>query len=145
MHIPYLATALALTGLVAATPIEPRQAAQLNPAIRARGRSYVGTSLTIRNDATEQGIIKSTEFGSITPENAMKWDATEPSQGAFTFSSADAVANFATANNKEVCCLLAGMRTRGLIQNVMNSFAAIHWSGIVSYPAGSARSTTTQR
>ncbi|KAG9377939.1 Beta-xylanase [Pyrenophora tritici-repentis] len=104
MHIPYLATALALTGLVAATPIEPRQAAQLNPAIRARGRSYVGTSLTIRNDATEQGIIKSTEFGSITPENAMKWDATEPSQGAFTFSSADAVANFATANNKELRC-----------------------------------------
>ncbi|KAK1914673.1 hypothetical protein P3342_010662 [Pyrenophora teres f. teres] len=125
MHIPYLATALAVTGLVAATPIEPRQAAQLDPAIRARGRSYVGTSLTIRNDATEQNIIKSTEFGSITPENAMKWDATEPSRGSFT--------------------LVGQMLLRTLRQQTTNSFAAIHWSGIVSYRPGSARSPTTQR
>ena len=115
MHIPYLATALALTSLVAASPLEARQATQLNPAIRARGRNYIGTSLTIRNDATEQNIIKSTEFGSITPENAMKWDATEPSQGSFTFSAADAVANFATANNKEVCYRKTQRRRRRLM------------------------------
>ncbi|RMZ72760.1 glycosyl hydrolase family 10 [Pyrenophora seminiperda CCB06] len=104
MHIPYLATALALTSLVVATPIETRQAAQLDPAIRTRGRNYVGTSLTIRNDATEQSIIKSTEFGSITPENSMKWDATEPNRGAFTFTAADAIANFATTNKKQLRC-----------------------------------------
>lgn len=71
----------------------------------ARGREYIGTSLTIRNDNQEQNLIKDkNEFGSITPENAMKWDATEPNQGQFSFGGADQVANFATQNGKEMRC-----------------------------------------
>lgn len=71
----------------------------------ARGRKYIGTSLTIRNDNTEQNIIKDkNEFGSVTPENAMKWDATEPNQGQFSFGGADQVVDFATQNSKEVRC-----------------------------------------
>ncbi|KAL6156019.1 hypothetical protein ACJBU6_05156 [Exserohilum turcicum] len=108
MHFPiFTAATLALTSAVSSTPIDPRQATTLNAAMKARGRSYIGTALTIRNDNTEQGIIRS-EFGSVTPENAvlgsMKWDATEPSQGQFTWSGADAVANFATQNNKQLRC-----------------------------------------
>lgn len=63
----------------------------------------IGTSLTIRNDNQEQNIIKS-EFGSITPENAMKWDATEPNRGQFSFGGADQVANWATQNGKQMRC-----------------------------------------
>jgi endo-1,4-beta-xylanase len=102
-----LTTALAFASSAASIPtygLSPRQATALNTAMVARGRSYIGTSLTIRNDNTEQNIIKSAEFGSITPENAMKWDATEPNRGSFSFSAADQVANFATQNGKQMRC-----------------------------------------
>ncbi|KAH7402024.1 xylanase 2 [Phaeosphaeria sp. MPI-PUGE-AT-0046c] len=101
-----LTTALALASSTVAVPtygLEPRQAATLNAAMVARGRSYIGTSLTIRNDNSESNIIKS-EFGSITPENSMKWDSTEPNRGQFSFGGADQVANFATQNGKQMRC-----------------------------------------
>jgi endo-1,4-beta-xylanase len=105
MHFPTLTTALALTSSVVATPLSLRQTATtLNAAMIARGRSYIGTSLTIRSDNTEQNLIKSAEFGSITPENAMKWDATEPNRGQFSWGNADAIANFATQNKKQMRC-----------------------------------------
>jgi endo-1,4-beta-xylanase len=37
-------------------------------------------------------------FNSITSENDMKWDATEPAEGAFTFTNADAQVGFARAH-----------------------------------------------
>jgi endo-1,4-beta-xylanase len=43
-----------------------------------------------------------TEFDFVTPENEMKWDATEPTQGAFTFTAGDAVVTFATQNAMKV-------------------------------------------
>ncbi|KAF2179477.1 glycoside hydrolase family 10 protein [Zopfia rhizophila CBS 207.26] len=103
-----ITAALALTGTASAIPTfrhEQRQAAGLDAAIRAAGRSYIGTSLTIRSDNSETNIIKNKdEFGSITPENAMKWDATEPNRGSFSFGGADQVANFATQNGKQMRC-----------------------------------------
>ena len=107
MLFPNLITTLALASSVSAVPsysLEARQANTLNAAIVAKGRSYIGTSLTIRNDNTEQNIIKSAEFGSITPENAMKWDATEPNRGQFSWGNADQIANFATQNKKQMRC-----------------------------------------
>jgi endo-1,4-beta-xylanase len=107
MHFTSLTTALALASSALSTPtygLSPRQASTLNAAMVARGRSYIGTSLTIRSDNTEQNLIKSAEFGSITPENAMKWDATEPNRGQFSWGNADAIANFATQNNKQMRC-----------------------------------------
>lgn len=76
----------------------------LNAAMAAKGR-YIGSSLTIRSDTSEQNILKNkAEVGSITPENAMKWDATEPSRGSFSFSGADQVANWATQNSQQLRC-----------------------------------------
>ncbi|KAH6640026.1 glycoside hydrolase superfamily [Truncatella angustata] len=82
-----------------------RQAAtSLNSAASAKGR-YIGTSLTIRSDNSEQSIIKNkAEIGSVTPENAMKWDATEPNRGSFSFGGADQIANWATQNSQQLRC-----------------------------------------
>lgn len=102
-----LITALGLVCSTSAIPsytLRTRQANTLNAAIVAKGRSYIGTSLTIRNDNTEQNLIKGAEFGSITPENAMKWDAIEPNRGQFSWGGADQIANFATQNNKQMRC-----------------------------------------
>jgi endo-1,4-beta-xylanase len=109
MHFSLSAASLALSGLAIGAPIEVldiRQvAAGINAAMVAAGRGYIGTSLTIRSDSSESNIIKNqNEFGSITPENAMKWDSTEPNRGSFSFGGADQVMSFATQNKKQVRC-----------------------------------------
>jgi len=71
----------------------------------AHGREYFGTSLTVRSDTQESNIIRNkNEFGSITPENAMKWDATEPNRGQFNFGAADQHVNWAVQNGMQIRC-----------------------------------------
>lgn len=79
----------------------------LHNAIIAAGRTFFGAALTIRNpvDATERAIVDNhADFGSITPENAMKWESTEPARGVFTFDGADAVKDYAVKEQKQVHC-----------------------------------------
>ncbi|KAK5999707.1 hypothetical protein QM012_005113 [Aureobasidium pullulans] len=110
MHLPTISAAFALLGLSAATPTDYSTSSYsknqgLAQAWTSKGRQYIGTALTIRDDAVEQGIIQSrSDFNSITPENAMKWESTEPSRNNFTFAGADAVADFADKYNKEMRC-----------------------------------------
>lgn len=130
MHFSTLTTALVLASTAVAVPtfgLDPRQAATLDAAMKARGRSYIGTSLTIRNDNNEQNAIKS-EFGSITPENAMKWDATEPNQNSFTLSGGDQIANWATQNNKQMRChtLVWHSQLPGWVNNINNNATLIN-------------------
>ena len=47
-------------------------------------------------------VLLTKHFNSITSENDMKWDATEPTLGTFTFANADAQVAFAKANNMQV-------------------------------------------
>ena len=41
-------------------------------------------------------------FDFVTPENEMKWDATEPTQNVFTFGGGDAITAFAQQNGMKV-------------------------------------------
>ncbi|KAF4614610.1 hypothetical protein D9613_003395 [Agrocybe pediades] len=75
----------------------------LNGKFKSHGRVFWGTcadsnTLNIGQIAT---IIKS-DFGGLTPENSMKWDATENTQGVFTFSGSDALVNWAVSNGKMI-------------------------------------------
>ncbi|WP_127503760.1 endo-1,4-beta-xylanase [Actinoplanes solisilvae] len=92
-----LATAGALT--VASTA---DAATTLGASAAATGR-YFGTAVAAYklSDSTYSNILN-TEFNSVTPENEMKWDATEPSQGNFTYSSADQIVNRARAQGMKV-------------------------------------------
>jgi endo-1,4-beta-xylanase len=70
---------------------------------RAKGKKYFGL-------ATDQGRLTSGQnaaliqanFGQVTPENSMKFDATEATQNKFTFTQADYLVNFAQTNGKLV-------------------------------------------
>ena len=80
-----------------------RQSEGLNAAMVAAGREYFGTSLTLRGDSSEESIIRS-EFGSITPENAQKWESVQPSRGQFNFGDADRHVDWAVQQGKHLRC-----------------------------------------
>ncbi|HLU33889.1 MAG TPA: endo-1,4-beta-xylanase [Natronosporangium sp.] len=46
--------------------------------------------------------LAATHFSSVTAENEMKWETTEPSQNSFNFSPGDQIVNFARQNNQHV-------------------------------------------
>jgi endo-1,4-beta-xylanase len=85
--------------LVSGSPVSS-QLASINQLFQAKGKNYFGSitdpvDIAITQDANT--IIA--DFGAVTPENSMKWDATEPSRGAFNFDGADQFVEFATSNN----------------------------------------------
>jgi len=64
----------------------------------------IGTAIdtaALRNDATYREIA-AREFSSVTPENVMKWYATEPQRGQFDFTEAEQLMAFAAANRQKV-------------------------------------------
>ncbi|EPS39284.1 hypothetical protein H072_6922 [Dactylellina haptotyla CBS 200.50] len=75
----------------------------LDALIKAKGKKYVGFA-TDQGEFGNTGItnILKAEGGCVSPENSMKWDATEPSRGSFNFNGADALVNFAQTNGKMI-------------------------------------------
>jgi endo-1,4-beta-xylanase len=81
----------------------PADAATTLGASAAQTGRYFGAAVAAGRlgDATYTRIL-STEFNSVTPENEMKWDATEPSQGRFTYTNGDRVLNQGLAQGAKV-------------------------------------------
>jgi endo-1,4-beta-xylanase len=64
---------------------------------------YFGAAIAVaRLDDPEYEAIANREFDSVTAENAMKADATEPTQGQFSFTGADRIFDWAVANGKRI-------------------------------------------
>ncbi|MEV6848833.1 endo-1,4-beta-xylanase [Actinoplanes sp. NPDC051411] len=95
------AAAAALTAGVAL--IGTAEAATTLGASAAQSGRYFGTAVAAGKlgDSTYTGIL-TREFNMITPENEMKWDATEPSQGRFTFTNGDRIVAQAQSNGSRV-------------------------------------------
>ena len=100
------AVAAGLTALGAAVTLADTAQAgtTLGGAAAEKGR-YFGAAIAASklSDSTYSAIV-AREFNMITPENEMKWDATEPSRGSFNYSGGDAILNRAQS---------IGARTRG--------------------------------
>ncbi|MFE1025535.1 endo-1,4-beta-xylanase [Streptomyces sp. NPDC058818] len=100
----------ATAGLVAAAALTAathsaeaaRAADTLGSAAAGQGR-YFGTAVAASHlDEADYVSTLNREFTSATPENEMKWDATEPSRGNFTFGAADQVVNHARSQGMDV-------------------------------------------
>ncbi|HEX8864231.1 MAG TPA: endo-1,4-beta-xylanase [Lentzea sp.] len=72
-------------------------------AAAAQSGRYFGTAVAASKlgDQTYVNILN-TEFNMVTAENEMKWDATEPNRGQFTYSSGDRILNQAVGNGKRM-------------------------------------------
>ncbi|BEL04882.1 hypothetical protein Q0Z83_030730 [Actinoplanes sichuanensis] len=58
----------------------------------------VGAAITGAETVTQHGQLLTKHFDSVTPGNALKWDATEPTENTFTYAQADPLIAFAKAN-----------------------------------------------
>jgi endo-1,4-beta-xylanase len=73
--------------------------------MKKRGRDFIGTAVTFRNDTEEAAIYgNKADFNSITPENAQKWEVTEPTRNNFTFADADRYVDYSQKNHIQIHC-----------------------------------------
>ncbi|KIY64999.1 glycoside hydrolase family 10 protein [Cylindrobasidium torrendii FP15055 ss-10] len=87
----------------AAAPSASSGASGFHTAAKAAGLTYFGSATDNGEltDATYKAFLSdSSVFGQITPGNSMKWDSTEPTQGQFTFTKGDVIADLAAANGQ---------------------------------------------
>ncbi|KAI0469948.1 endo-1,4-beta-xylanase F1 [Xylariaceae sp. FL0804] len=93
----FLATALAAPSR--SRLLKRNSTTSINDLMTAQGKLYYGNIAdpgTLSNSANV--AILEADFGQVTPENSMKWDATEATQGSFTFDDADQLVDFASEN-----------------------------------------------
>jgi endo-1,4-beta-xylanase len=95
------ATVLVTPGTATGAP-DAVKASTLGAQAAQSGR-YFGTAVAAGRlgDGTYAGILNR-EFNSVTPENEMKWDTTEPSRGSFNFGPADQIASRAQAHGQRL-------------------------------------------
>jgi endo-1,4-beta-xylanase len=97
-----LAAAAAVVAGATVLTTSANAATTLGASAAQTGR-YFGTAVSAGklSDSTYVGILNR-EFNMVTPENEMKWDATEPSQGSFSFGNGDRILNQALGNGSRV-------------------------------------------
>ncbi|MDR7280640.1 endo-1,4-beta-xylanase [Catenuloplanes atrovinosus] len=103
-HRPIYAAAAVLlaAGAAIAVPRLADAATTLQSLAAAKGKT-VGFALTssyLSEPAYKN--IADTEFNLVVAENAMKWDATEPSRNSFDYTAGDAVASYAASGGKQL-------------------------------------------
>jgi endo-1,4-beta-xylanase len=101
--IATVTSALAAVTLIAGLPAARAADPTLHQLAVAKGKVYFGsaTDNPELSDAPYTAILGS-EFGQITPGNSMKWDATEPTRGQFSFTRGDAIVTLAKSHNQLV-------------------------------------------
>ncbi|KAH7368400.1 glycoside hydrolase superfamily [Plectosphaerella cucumerina] len=82
--------------------------AQLDVLAKRAGLEYFGSALgegSINSDTQYRNILANNqEFGQVVPENGMKWESVQRTQGTFNYQQGDISANFARQNNQLLRC-----------------------------------------
>lgn len=102
-----LAAGLLLSAGTSTAAQNETQGEGLHSLMVAAGKLYFGNAMDTNtfNDAAYQAIASNkNEFGMITPENSLKWEATEAQQGKFAFTQADDVAQKVKTNGQMLRC-----------------------------------------
>jgi endo-1,4-beta-xylanase len=114
----------------------------LDERFKAKGKKYFGV-------ATDQGLLQKGQnakiiidnFGQVSPENSMKWDATEGTQNQFTLNTASYLVDWATTNGKlirghttvwhsQLPNWVSSIRDKTTLTNVMKN----HINGLIGGP-----------
>ncbi|GBE81353.1 endo-1,4-beta-xylanase [Sparassis latifolia] len=101
--LPRAASASATLASSAPLPTSTAIVPGLNALAQAAGKVYFGsaTDNPELNDTAYVNILSDNrQFGQLTPGNSMKWYATEPEPGVFTFEAGDVIRNLAYANGQ---------------------------------------------
>ncbi|MFB9661650.1 endo-1,4-beta-xylanase [Glycomyces mayteni] len=95
--------ATAALGIGLSTQFASAQQTTLRGAADALNKDIgIAVNYNLLQSSAQYRTTVATEFNSLTAENAMKWDATEPSDGNYTFTQADAIVDFAEDNGQTV-------------------------------------------
>ncbi|MDF2706326.1 MAG: Beta,4-xylanase [Nonomuraea muscovyensis] len=98
-----LTTGLVAIGLSAALTGPADAASTLGASAAERGGRYFGAAVAAGKLADSTYVtILNREFNSVTAENEMKWDATEPSRNSFNYSNADRIVNHAAGRGMKI-------------------------------------------
>lgn len=100
---------LAAAGVLAATAVVPQLTPDASAATTLRGHAdgrgvRIGAAVAdgpLRSESAYTAVLDR-EFDSVTAENAMKWDALEPSRNAYDWAAADRLVNHAVAHRQGV-------------------------------------------
>ncbi|KAI0337154.1 hypothetical protein BDW22DRAFT_1384064 [Trametopsis cervina] len=75
----------------------------LDAKFKAKGKVFFGTAADQNRFSNAQdSAVTVANFGGLTPENSMKWDATENTRGVFTFTGSDQLVAYAQSHNMVV-------------------------------------------
>ncbi|GAA3752976.1 endo-1,4-beta-xylanase [Micromonospora maritima] len=101
-----LSTGLLAGALVAGMAVALAPAADAGTTLRAaaaeKGRYFGAAVATGKLSDSTYSTVLNREFNSVVAENEMKWDATEPQQGRFTYTGGDRLVSHARANGMSV-------------------------------------------
>lgn len=95
------AFALAVGAGIAITTLPSSAATTLGAAAAATGRTF-GAAVSNNLGDPQYVDILDTQFTGVTPENEMKWDATERTPGVFSFAAADVIVDHARERSMAV-------------------------------------------
>ncbi|MFC6081888.1 endo-1,4-beta-xylanase [Sphaerisporangium aureirubrum] len=85
----------------ALTYVAPKPIQTDIPSVKDTVPFTLGTTVARATTLGEHGQLLTKHFESVTPGNALKWDATEPTEGQFVFTDPDYLVDYAQQNGLE--------------------------------------------